>query len=106
MEVAMWAIGVPRPREDEGIRIEYDGRWPNLCSGKLVVTIDGERWEFPSYCLSSGGSVSFDSDWNEHVSSGSWEIKEWPRNFPEQLKNVVRCAVNAEIDYGCCGGCV
>jgi len=86
--------------------IEYDGGFPNLCSGTLVVTIDGKRWEFPSYCMSSGGGVWFDGDWMEHIESGPWSISEWPKDFPENLKEAVEKEVNYKIPWGCCGGCV
>lgn len=48
----------------------------------------------------------FDSDWSEHIESGEWEISEWPKGFPESLKDAVLKAVNFEIPHGCCGGCV
>ena len=54
------------------IEIDYDGEWPNLCSGRLIVTINGKQWEFPNYCLSSGGSVSFDKHYNETINYGPW----------------------------------
>jgi hypothetical protein len=88
------------------MEIRYDGSYPNLCSGQLIVIIDKKEWVFPSYCMSSGGGVSFDSDWCENVTSGEWSISEWPDNFPEDLKEDVLCAVNSEISQGCCGGCV
>jgi len=88
------------------ITIKYDGAYPNLCSGKLLVTIDGKKWIFPDYCLSSGGSVWFSKDWDEHVESGPWKINEWPKNFPVKYKVAVLDAVNSEIRHGCCGGCV
>ena len=46
------------------IKIEYDGAWPNLCRGNLVVYVDETRWDFGSYVLSSGGSIECDDDWN------------------------------------------
>ena len=70
------------------------------------VTVDGKLWGFPSYCLSSGGSVWFDDEWSEHVEDGEWSITEWPEGFPEELKSEVESAVQAEIPNGCCGGCV
>ena len=45
--------------------VSYDGKWPNLCSGKLVLSIDGVTVEFPEYCMNSGGSVWFDEEWME-----------------------------------------
>ena len=88
------------------IEIDYNGEYPNLCSGDLIVHIDGKKWVFPSYCLSSGGSVWFDDDWGEHVEEGPWSIREWPAGFPDELKSDVFDAVNRKIPFGCCGGCV
>ena len=90
------------------IKIEYDGKWPNLCRGNLTAVIDGKKWVFPKYCLMSGGSVSFDNDWREHVTSGPWSIEEdqWPEGFPVELKIATLEAINQELPHGCCGGCV
>lgn len=89
------------------IQIRYDGSYPNLCSGTLVVIVDGEReWVFPAHSLHSGGSVSFDEHWSEDVTSGSWSINDWPESFPEDLKDEVLDVVNSEVSHGCCGGCV
>ena len=49
------------------IEIEYDGRCPNLCSGKLFAIVNGERYEFPDYCLSSGGAAYFTNDYEDSV---------------------------------------
>ena len=88
------------------IGISYDGKWPNLCSGQLIVRIDKEKYVFPRHCLSSGGSASFDENWSEHVASGPWSVREWPENFPEEYKEEVLQKINDKIDWGCCGGCL
>lgn len=88
------------------IKISYDGKYPCLCSGHLTVTVDGTLYDFGRYCLSSGGSVSFNEDWSEHVTSGPWSISQWPDNFPDDLREAVTTAVNRDIPPGCCGGCV
>jgi hypothetical protein len=90
----------------ENIKVSYDGNYPNLCSGKLVVTIDDKVWVFPDYCMRSGGGVWFDNGWSEHVDRGEWTIREWPDGFPVELQDAVTNAVNCEISHGCCGGCV
>ena len=46
------------------IKIEYDGKYPCLCMGHLVVWIDDVKWDFGSYSLSSGGNIHRDADWN------------------------------------------
>ena len=88
------------------IIINYDGGFPNLCSGDLSVEINGELWRFPDYCLHSGGGVTFDENWSEEISLGNWIIDEWPEGFPEELREEVLERINEEIPQGCCGGCV
>lgn len=39
--------------------ISYNGDFPNLCSGTLVLRIDGEEVTFPKHCMRSNGSVYF-----------------------------------------------
>ena len=86
--------------------VSYNGAYPNLCSGQLVLAIDGVPVTFPSYCLSSGGCVSFDDDLNENISEGEWDISNYPKDFPEELKREAVALVNENIEHGCCGGCV
>jgi len=90
------------------IEVKYNGAFPNLCSGDLAVIVDGVRYDFPNYCLCSGGAVWFDADWKEHVDSGPWSVSEWPEDFPKDydLRVEVLDMINAKIPWGCCGGCV
>jgi len=89
------------------IKIEYDGAYPNLCSGELIITIDGIRWVFPKFCLSSGGSCGFTNNYEDsYIEQGLWSIEEWPQGFPEDLKDEVLDEVNDEVPHGCCGGCL
>lgn len=50
--------------------VSYDGAYPNLCTGQLVLKINGQVREFSRYCLQSGGTVWFDNDWNAHIENG------------------------------------
>lgn len=86
--------------------ISYDGAFPNLCSGKLILEVNGKKVEFPNYCLCSGGSVSFSDDWEETVTQGEWRITDFPKDFPENLKTEAEDIVNENVRWGCCGGCV
>jgi hypothetical protein len=86
--------------------ISYDGKYPNLCSGKLIIKIEEKDWEFPKYSLSSGGSVSFTKDWDPNITDGPWSINNWPEGFPEDKKIEVIEMINDEISHGCCGGCI
>jgi hypothetical protein len=85
--------------------VSYDGKWPNLCSGNLILAINGQEIKFPYKCLSSGGSVSYDDE-GSSIESGYWTIDIWPEKFPEWLKEQAIELVNENIDQGCCGGCI
>ena len=86
--------------------VSYNGKYPNLCSGVLILSLDGRRVQFPDYCLESGGSVWFDDGWEEHIETGEWKISKYPKDFPEDLRQSAVDLVNKNIPYGCCGGCV
>ena len=97
--------------------ISYDGTYPNLCRGTLVLEIDGKTYTFGGYNYdnvtsfprfwSSGGSVWFTPDWDANVSSGRWiinedELPDFLKPYSEQLSDIF----NEFVDYGCCGGCI
>lgn len=53
--------------------IAYDGGYPNLCHGNLILKIDGNLVEFNNV-LESGGQVGFDENWEEYVVPGDWSV--------------------------------
>lgn len=84
--------------------VSYDGDYPNLCSGTLVLCIDGEEVAFPKYCMHSNGEVWFDEHGNGCVEQGKWSV-----DIPEQyvdLKDEIERCVNENVEHGCCGGCI
>lgn len=101
--------------------VEYTGEWPNLCSGVLTLIIDGVtikfggrgayeedkiNW-FPSF-WSSGGSCGFRNGYSEeYIEHGAWELDDW--ELPDNLKAIgdeLIDVFNANVSYGCCGGCL
>jgi hypothetical protein len=84
--------------------VSYNGRYPNLCSGTLVLKINNKVVQFPDYCMRSGGGVWFDSGWDEHVDSGLWTV-EVPDKY-KQYEDEINAVVNRNVEQGCCGGCV
>ena len=88
------------------IKIDYDGVYPCLCSGQLFVTIHNKVWDFGNRVLDSGGYVWFDEEWGDHIESGPWSVDKWPDGFPNDLKQAVLGAINAQVQHGCCGGCI
>ena len=87
--------------------VSYNGSYPNLCSGTLILKLNGKEIRFPDYCLSSGGSAYFTNNYSEeHVDKGEWNIKYFPDDFPEELKDTAIRLVNENVHQGCCGGCL
>ena len=84
--------------------ISYDGKWTNLCSGVLILKINGEEKVLPRHCMCSGGSVTFDGDWNETITEGPWTV-DVPDELLDYKEEIEKC-VNENVPRGCCGGCV
>lgn len=109
--------------------VSYDGSYPNLCRGKLVVKIGGREvsfgqtkkfwsWDkdeeladYPSF-WSSGGSCGFGSDYSdEYVAPGEWQMdsgldkKAYPKEVLDVLPKVLE-TMNRNVPFGCCGGCL
>ena len=84
--------------------VSYDGAYPNLCTGQLVLKINGQVREFSRHCLQSGGTVWFDNDWNAHIENGRWSIDPPPEDLEPLRKEIEEC-INENIPHGCCGGC-
>lgn len=83
--------------------VSYDGKWPNLCSGELVLRIDGKERRLHRV-LKSGGMCGFTEHWDGYVEQGPWSV-----NLPEDLlgyKEEIERVVNKNVEWGCCGGCL
>lgn len=90
--------------------ISYTGRYPNLCSGILTLEIEGNTVTFgPTYKKSqypdfwaSGGNC----DWDGNITSGPWIID--PDALPVEYQayaDEIEEVFNANVPWGCCGGC-
>ena len=101
--------------------ISYDGKYPNLCSGRLTLLIDGKETTFGEGLINksydkhadygrfwtSGGTVTADKDWNFNVTTGPWEL--WDSFLPDFLKPYGEQLIeifNENTCWGCCGGCI
>jgi hypothetical protein len=85
--------------------VSYDGEYPNLCAGDLVVSVSGLEVKF-SNPLSSGGSVTFTGDWDEVITLGPWRFDNAIIPQCPLLQREIEALVNTHIPLGCCGGCV
>ena len=93
--------------------ISYTGEWPNLCSGKLIVEIDGQKvsfgndGEYPAF-WSSGGEV----EWVRKVEviKAPWELSyygdsKYPHKILDLMPDLIKL-FNDNVEHGCCGGCL
>lgn len=80
-----------------------NGEYPNLCSGTLVLAVDGKK-RAPSHALCSGGNAWFDKDRNSILAYGPWSV-ERPEDLEPYQKEIERL-VNDKVHHGCCGGCL
>lgn len=88
--------------------ISYDGEPPTLCSGSLTIEIAGVQFRLPEHTFESGGSVTFDDEWEETITEGPWKFDEYAE-IPEELepfREKILEVMNENVEHGCCGGCV
>ena len=93
--------------------VSYDGSYPNLCSGTLVVEINGKEVSFGYHDADyrdfwcSGGRVWFDENWEEQIEKGNWVF--FKGDFPEEYMEYydeICDLFDENVPQGCCGGCV
>jgi len=85
--------------------VSYDGSFPCLCSGNLVLKINGKEVTL-RHCMASCGSVYFSEKAGDYgVDEGLWMIKNLPDELEQYRKEIEDC-VNDNVPHGCCGGCI
>ena len=108
--------------------VEYSGRYPNLCSGRLFVRINGflvsfgREWygsktddtdvpNYPSFWHSSG-SAGVDDNGEEFCTEGDWHLdtitlkkSSYPERIFKLLPRLIKL-MNKHVKHGCCGGCI
>ena len=84
----------------------YDGKFPNYCSGRLSLLVDGRLWE-RDHCLSHTFGFYFNKNWSEVYYDGVWTLNEgFFEEFTEEERTRIAELVNEHVETGCCGGCV
>jgi len=87
--------------------VSYNGKYPCLCMGDLVLKINGKTVKLHG-ALVSGGSVSFYNNYADvSITSGDWDIDLCcvPEEYHCYYDSMV-AVVNKNVHHGCCGGCV
>ena len=104
--------------------VSYSGKFPNLCSGELVLKINGRKrtfgvdygamlsWEetrkraeknYNRFWRSGGGITS---DYNTY--SGAWtltDVNDLPKYLQPYADELIEI-FNTNVPWGCCGGCI
>lgn len=106
----MKALEALRDKEESRVEfISYDGEYPNLCSGTLVIRVNGKEHRL-DHVMKSGGNVWIDEEGDDYVEHGPWVINYSPfSDFPEELVpyiDEIERVVNENVPHGCCGGCI
>ena len=88
--------------------VSYDGKYPSLCSGTLVLSVDGKDVS-EKYCLISGGDWYINKT-DEGVSKGDWKLDTIysfkDMHFTDEEVKYIEKLVNENVKKGCCGGCI
>ena len=86
--------------------ISYDGKYPNLCSGTLVYSID-EKEHSVRAPATSGGSTGFTDDCDDYCTEGDWTlIYEKFEDLTKKEAKALEKLFNKNVRPGCCGGCL
>ena len=87
--------------------VSYDGKWPCLCSGTLIIKVDGKTYSFKHAMISGGGIFGGPStNWDMWAEEGDWKIDLEEHPELEQYKEENEKVVNENVEHGCCGGCI
>lgn len=85
--------------------ISYNGKYPTLCFGTLVYSVDNEQHTVKSPAVSGGSAGVINGD--EYCTSGKWKLD---RNEFEHLTKEefmqLEDEFNKKVRQGCCGGCI
>lgn len=89
--------------------VSYDGKYPCLCFGTLVLEIDGKKVTFGEKGYrrfwESGGGITL-SDYGG-TTTGDWiiDVADLPDEYKKYAEEIDR-VFNANVRHGCCGGCL
>ena len=85
--------------------VSYDGKYPCLCTGTLIIKVNNKTYSLEDVMI-SGGSICRNEDWDMWETHGDWKVdlKEYPELEP--YKEEITRVVNENVRQGCCGGCI
>lgn len=100
--------------------VSYTGKYPNLCSGVLTLSIHEKEYVFgynfqerkgetlyPPFWRSGGNCGFTDNYSNAYVNECEWVID--GSQLPPELRKYateINEVFNENVRFGCCGGCL
>ena len=94
--------------------VSYDGAFPCLCHGTLVLEIDGktvkfgpnEDCDYPEF-WDTGGRIGRNGNWQMWAEHGPWKAR-FPQDteFSENDRQRLLEVFQDNVPEGCCGGCI
>ena len=108
--------------------VSYDGSYPTLCMGLLVMDINGKRYHFgnpyinktecelyPVFWVSTGG-IAYNDDYSDMWAiGGDWALdmeEDDLKDYPEEIRDIEIFKKMIELmnentkETPCCGGCI
>jgi hypothetical protein len=102
--------------------VSYDGTYPNLCSGTLVMSVDNKEYKFgveenllPIFWTSTGGIAHSDDYSDMWAIGGDWALdmdEDDLKDYPEEIRDIEIFKKMIELmnenikEIPCCGGCI
>lgn len=101
--------------------VSYTGRYPTMCRGVLTLEVNGKEYMFghdyertdwehdgnhDAFWESGGDAVFNEETQNCDVKFGEWKVL--LSKLPDELVPYayeIDKVINANMEYGCCGGC-
>ena len=81
------------------ISVTNKHRWA-ACSEKVTIEVEGTRYVVG---LISNGYVSWGEE--EIIETAPWSVRDVPDEI-KHLKSEIENIINANVSWGCCGGCI
>ena len=85
--------------------VSYDGKYPCLCYGTLIIKVDGKIYSFNDAMI-SGGHICKDEEWEMWAEQGPWKLNLEEHPELEPYEEEITRVVNENVEPGCCGGCI
>ncbi|GHU81112.1 hypothetical protein AGMMS49992_34280 [Clostridia bacterium] len=85
--------------------LSYTGKYPNLCTGVLTISIGGKKWQITPMAFTTKDRI--EGLGYEDTGMGDWSI--YPLELPEEIRKYaddIERIMNENVEHGCCGGCI